>query len=208
MKYFLAGCALVVSIMGTATIFVNAEGSDFTEAKPSKRNKELNGLKDLIATLSKNGRKDQLAATVGPHLSLKDLQPITYIALQPNHPRWKQNVCDLVFERNEKSGEETPHCLVLMEINENGKDVTSTHYRFDLKGKLVSAYIMNGRKDDSGRPIKGSAQYFPQDTSDKEIIASAQKELKFWLSGEYKKYVAPAKPMTTAEVATPTSTTQ
>lgn len=208
MKYMLGACALVVSIMGTASTFVNAEGSDFTEAKPSAQKSKSPSIKSLIDTLSQNGRKDRLGATVGPHLALQDLAPIKYLALRPVEPRWQKKYCDLVYVKAESGESVEPHCLVLMEFRKDGRDAISHHYRFDLTGHLVAAYIMRGRDDDSGKPIGGSAEYSPQDISNKETVDSAQKELKFWLSGEYKKYIAPAKPVTTAEVATPMKATQ
>jgi len=163
---------------------VNAEGVSFTESKSSAKMTKARSMKVLIETVSKGGQDSQLTSGLGPHVELAEHAPVKFLSLQPNEPEWIMRICDLVYESNH------PHCFVLFDKRKSGDDVTFMHYRFDLTGRLLNAHKMTGKNDENGKPIHGSAQDFQLDITNEEIRRDAEKELDFWLSGRYKKYLA------------------
>jgi hypothetical protein len=163
-------------------------GYCLVNASQPKRNSK--SIERLVTDLQKNGRIDTLADRVGPTLDLENKAPIRYFALKPNPPYWTKKFIDLILTQNGQEQKTKPLCIVIIEHRKTGKNVFVSDYRFDLDGNLQKGYVMEGRDDEEGKPIPGSATFHQFDLTDKDTLKRAHQELDFWLSGKYRKFLS------------------
>lgn len=182
---------LTATIMLATAGAVNGEGVTFTETISAAQAKKGKSLKDLIVALTSHGTDGRLAASAGPFIGLADEAPIKYFSLKPNDPVWKARYCDVVLMKTDPELPAHPDCFVMIDKRIDGNEVRYTHYRFDLTGRLLAAHEMLGKYDGTGKPVRGSARDTRLDITDKKVREDAERLLDFWLSGQYKKHLAP-----------------
>ncbi len=179
--------ALIVPIMWATPAFVNAERTIFTETIPSRKaaGATTRRIDAFVALIDSKGKAEVLDKAIGLAFGTGENTPTKYIELRPSHPQWERKICAVAY-----SAKGSPQCILLMEKKKAGKIVTISHYQYDLSGRILGAYIMTGKLDDTDKPIRGSAEQQRLDISDFSVKKTAERELKFWLSGKYKGYLA------------------
>jgi hypothetical protein len=73
-------------------------------------------------------------------------------------------------------------------------DLIARYFKADRDGKLLLAVHTVIKRDDNKQPIRGSGKATPLDVTSPAVQRDFKKELDFWLSGKYKKYLKAKSP--------------
>lgn len=149
----------------------------------------------FVQKLAVEGTDDIVQSYVAPFLALAPNTPSKAYILD-ELPREADNrpekICKLIFEPDEAEQKHPPKCIVLIAGYVNDETNTSNYYKISLDEKLLTAFQLTGRRS-GGKPIRGSGVKHDLDVNSPEVQADFKKELDFWLSGRYKKYLKPKK---------------
>lgn len=102
--------------------------------------------------------------------------------------------CFVTYEETSGSAQQKkPTCIILMRHRESGQDHNSHYYVANLEGKLLKAIYHQGKSDQTGNSIRGSADDNALDIKSpavKKDFEAAMKEAKAWLEKQQKKLTA------------------
>lgn len=196
--------ALALALSITALfILVNANAESLTgvnQVRPKDSAKKQRGdfarLIDAVLTEGKDGNFGPLSPVIG----LPDAMPFKFAEkkISRSENGSESRACYIIVDKDR------PYCAYIVKFTTTGKDSTSQFYRLNLDGKLDKAVVTHGKRDEQGKPIKGSGVKFDQDIDSPEIRKAFDSEMAYWLKDWLKKEKKTDKKA--AEVAKPVKT--
>ncbi|MBI5247109.1 MAG: hypothetical protein HY923_08000 [Elusimicrobia bacterium] len=166
-------------------ILVNGQPQTLTTVNHSSNKSDLKDsvkdqavkFKNLIDAVIKNGSigrfKKNIAHVVGlPGESIsKDIEvPV------PSKPGVEETRgCYVIYEN------ERPICAYIARVIRTGRESKSQYYRVALDGQLEKAVVLQGKRDESGKVVKGSSAKFEQDINSPEVKQAFDDENEYWL---------------------------
>jgi hypothetical protein len=161
---------------------INAEGAPHRSKRPDY------DLASFIVRLSGDGDDDFIRPNIAPLLALmpntktKSYDVDRLPKLESGEP---EKTFDLAMSSTAR-----PDCGVIMDALTTPTESNVFFFKMDLDGTLRSAIRTKGRRK-SGKPVRGSGIKEDLDIHSPDVQARFKKELDFWLSGAYRKYMKP-----------------
>lgn len=97
--------------------------------------------------------------------------------------------CILVYENDAATTTPKPVCFYILKRRETPQEAESHYYRMSLSGELEKAVLSRGKKDASGKPVRGSGVKTDLDIQSPEVkkaFAAEFKVLRAWLKKQKK----------------------
>lgn len=186
-----------VLALSAPAFFVDVHAAKNVRTAPSG-SKTASSFSRFIKTLRANGTNNYIRANVAPHLSLEPSAPSkAYVLDEVPAPSAQKSgkACSLVLSQDKTS----PMCAVFLTLTIQKETATSRYFKTSLDGKLMSAIQVNSRVDENGKPVRGSGVKSDLDVTSPDIQKAFKKELDFWLSGKYRKYLKAKAEVKTAQ---------
>lgn len=150
--------------------------------KPSPSCREF---ASLLHYLLKDGdlRPNDYADSLAPTLKLPANGAFAKADGVPEaNPNDVARTCHLMFDKDPSEPGARPVCVVIsISYPDAGSVVKESFFRFRLDGKPDIAVDSEGKIDEKGNPIKGSAIYHDLKLKKAEVKALVEKELAFWI---------------------------
>lgn len=99
--------------------------------------------------------------------------------------------CILVLVKDSGESPRGKH-LVFKARRLTGQDSETHFFRTSPEGVLEKVFVLRGKYDDQGKPVRGSAVVTSLDIDSPDVKARLQRELDFWLYGKGRKQAKPA----------------
>lgn len=145
------------------------------------------GFARLIDEVQADGKNNFIRPNVGPLLGLEPNAPTKAFVIDVEKD--KQGV-KLGRSFNQLSG--SPTVVFLKSLREKGRHI-GRYFKCSADGRLLSAIEIISKTDKNGKVMRGSGVKTDLDVSSRSTKKSLDDELKFWLSGAYKKYLPKGK---------------
>lgn len=141
----------------------------------------------FVSVVQSDGKENFIRPNVGPLLGL-----------EPNAPS-KAFVIDVVKEeKGVKLGRacnvlKADGTVVFLHYTRKKRGNVGRYFKTNAEGILLSAIETNSKNDDAGNAVRGSGVKKELKITSSSTKKAFKEELKFWLSGEYKKHLPAAK---------------
>ncbi len=147
----------------------------------------------FISVLKAEGANNHVRPNVAPLLALTPNAPTkAYLIydMDPNSPREPGKTCNMLIG-DATSYSDSGHSIFLDGYADKN-DLIVRYFKADQKGKLLLAVHTLVKRDEKKQAIRGSGKATTLDVTSPAVQREFKKELDFWLSGKYKKYLKPA----------------
>jgi len=91
----------------------------------------------------------------------------------------RDSSCEIILDG--KKGRPVCMLVVVDHANPKARQNLGFEYKFDLRGRLLSAVSVIGELTEAGEPVEGTAQNTVLNTKDRSIASQARAELQYWL---------------------------
>lgn len=145
------------------------------------------GFARLINEVQAEGKNNYIRPNIGPLLGLEPNAPTKAFVIDVEKD--KQGV-RLGRSFNQLNG--SPTVVFLKSLREKGRHI-GRYFKCAADGSLLSAIEIVSKTDKDGNVIRGSGVKTDLDISSRSTKKSLDEELKFWLSGAYKKHLPKSK---------------
>jgi hypothetical protein len=146
----------------------------------------------FVSELQEGGADNFIRPNIASLLGLTPKAPSkAYIidVLKKDGAKQTGKTCNLVLTE----GEAKPLCAVFLTATRNRTKNESYYFKATPDGTLLSAFRMDFKLSKEGTPVPGSTRKTDLDVNAAKTQNAFKRELKFWLSGEYKKHLLQSK---------------
>jgi hypothetical protein len=140
-----------------------------------------NDFKQLIDVLSRIGEEGNFSEYLSPAIGLVGTVPVKGIDFTtPTSTGKIYKECSIVYAPDSTTGGKRPLCVYINKKIVTGHESESYWYRIDLQGRLEKVSLLQGKYDDSGKPIQGSGVSIQKDISSSDIQKQFKTEFRYW----------------------------
>ena len=191
---------MLLGIMLGAFFVVNASAGLPAPSKAVKADRKKDSaiaftkkeMAQLVELIMKTDQEAQIPERAARDVGLPGARPAKGVVI-------KETSCILIYEESPDDANQgkRPICLLLNKNRQSGLDREHDVYRVNLNGQLEKVYFQQGKVDEEGRPVPGSAVPFYPDINSpavKKVFADEIREVRAWLKQQKKPAAKTAKP--------------